>query len=104
MLHIVYDWDRDKSNDLIGIFKTTTRELLDKKEFELINEKKKRKKGSEYKNSGILRVDIEKIRMKPYSFIEFPYGGTEFVVSFAIDFTGSNGKYNKMKKKKFIYI
>jgi len=91
---IVYDWDRDSSNDLIGTFKTTTKEILSQKEFEIINDKKKRKKGSAYNNSGILRIEIEKIRMKPYSFIEFPYGGTEIAVSFAVDFTGSNGKYN----------
>jgi len=91
LLFEVFDWNRERSNDFIGSFKTTTNEILEKKEFELINEKKKRKKGSEYNNSGILKIDIEKIRVKPYSFVEFPYGGTEFAVSFAIDFTGSNG-------------
>ncbi|OUM61541.1 hypothetical protein PIROE2DRAFT_12454 [Piromyces sp. E2] len=34
---------------------------------------------------------IERIRIKPYTFMEYPLGGTEIAVSFAIDFTLSNG-------------
>jgi len=89
-LYEVYDWDRDSSNDLIGTFKATTRELFEKKEFEVINEKKKNKKEN-YKNSGIIKFNMERIRNVPYTFIEFPSGGTEIEVCFAIDFTGSNG-------------
>eukprot|EP00833_Pecoramyces_ruminatium_P008918 jgi/Orpsp1_1/1182950/evm.model.c7180000083251.1 len=89
-LYEVFDWDRDKSNDLIGTFKATTRELFEKKEFEVINEKKQNK-GKDYKNSGIIKFNMERIRNVPYTFIEFPCGGTEIAVSFAIDFTGSNG-------------
>ncbi|OUM58205.1 hypothetical protein PIROE2DRAFT_64578 [Piromyces sp. E2] len=85
----VYDWDKDTENDLIGTFKVTTNDLLTKDEFEIINEKKKKKDS--YKNSGVLTIKLEKVRTKGYSFIEYPYGGTEMAVSFAIDFTGSNG-------------
>jgi len=90
LLFEVYDWDKGKSNDLIGTFETTTTELFEKKEFEIINEKKKTKEEG-YKNSGTLSFKIYKIRTAPYRFMEFPLHGTEIVVSFAIDFTGSNG-------------
>jgi len=86
----VYDWDRNTANDLIGVFRASTRMLYDQRTFEVINEKKKAKKGKKYKNSGI--ISFENInRTKPYSFLDFPMGGTEIAVSFAIDFTASNG-------------
>jgi len=87
----VFDWDKNKSNDLIGTFKATTNELFEKKKFEIININKS-KKDSNYKNSGTLSFKIYKIRSEPYKFMEFPLNGTEIFVSFAIDFTGSNGK------------
>ena len=51
-----YDWDSDGSHDLIGIFVTNLIALTSggSGEFELINEKKKRKK-KRYRNSGIVR-------------------------------------------------
>jgi len=90
LLFEVYDWDRNSSNDLIGTFRATTRMLFEQKSFEVINEKKKAKKGKKYTNSGVItfnRID----RIKEYTFIDFPMGGTEIAISFAIDFTGSNG-------------
>ncbi|ORY31112.1 copine-8-like protein [Neocallimastix californiae] len=93
LLWEVYDWDRNSSNDLIGVFRATTRELFEKKSFEVINEKKKAKKGKKYKNSGIIRFENLE-RNKKYTFIDFPMNGTEIAVSFAIDFTSSNGDKN----------
>jgi len=90
----VYDWDKDTQNDLIGTFQATTRMLFSNKEIEIINEKKKEKKGSKYKNSGYIKFpNIKRIRdqNEPFTFIDYPMGGTEIAVSFAIDFTGSNG-------------
>ncbi|OUM60202.1 hypothetical protein PIROE2DRAFT_21121 [Piromyces sp. E2] len=57
----VYDWDRDSDPDYIGGFEATFEEIKAKKEFELINDEKKQKRG------------------------------TEIAVDFAIDFTNSNG-------------
>jgi len=88
---LVWDWDKDTKDDLIGTFTATTNDLFNKKEFPIINEKIKNKKEDSYENSGTLVFNIEKIRTKEFSFMEFPYGGTEIAVSFAIDFTGSNG-------------
>jgi len=89
---LVYDYDKNSSNDLIGIFKATTRVLFEQNTFELINEKKKAKKGSKYKNSGVIKFE-NLTRVRKYSFIDFPMNGTEVAVSFAIDFTASNGIY-----------
>ncbi|ORX52100.1 Copine-domain-containing protein [Piromyces finnis] len=93
----VYDWDKDTDPDYIGGFEATFEEIKQKKEFELINnkkveksEKKKEKDGKKYKNSGLLifnRIDIK----EEQSFSCFTLGGTEIAVDFAIDFTGSNG-------------
>jgi hypothetical protein len=93
LLWEVYDYDKNSSNDLIGIFKATTRVLFEQNTFELINEKKKAKKGSKYKNSGVIKFE-NLTRVRKYSFIDFPMNGTEVAVSFAIDFTASNGDPN----------
>ncbi|ORX82968.1 copine-8 [Anaeromyces robustus] len=87
----VYDWDKNSENDLIGSFKTTSRMLFDQKRYEIINEKKKEKKGSKYTNSGVITFDKVE-RTKKFTFMDFPMGGTEMAVSFAIDFTASNGE------------
>jgi len=61
--------------------------------FNIINSKKQakyRKKGKEYKNSGVITFENIQIS-KEYSFMDFPLLGTVISVTFAIDFTGSNG-------------
>jgi len=55
--------------------------------------RKKAKKGSKYKNSGVIKFE-NLTRVRKYSFIDFPMNGTEVAVSFAIDFTASNGDPN----------
>ncbi|ORX82967.1 Copine-domain-containing protein [Anaeromyces robustus] len=87
----VYDWDKNSENDLIGTFTTTFSLLIKQKSFMIINEKKKEKKGDKYVNSGVLFFKITE-RPKTLEFVDFPLGGTEILVSFAIDFTASNGQ------------
>lgn len=89
-----YDWDNDGSHDLIGQFITTYRQMQDKKEFELIEPKIQQKKGSKYKNSGILKI-LEMTEFKLPSFLEYVTGGTEINFLVGIDFTGSNGDPSK---------
>jgi hypothetical protein len=90
----VYDWDKHSDCDLIGVFSATGRMILESgARFDVINEKKKAKKGKKYINSGVIIFDRAE-RIKNYSFMDFPMGGTEMAVSFAIDFTASNGPQN----------
>jgi hypothetical protein len=79
-------------HDLIGITRTTVNKLAsgDVKELELINEKKKAKKGKKYKNSGILRFEVAKLEHE-YTFLDFVHGGLELEFTVAVDFTASNG-------------
>merc|ERR1719283_249935 len=58
--------------------------------FELINEKKKRKKGSKYRNSGLLQIHNCVLEMQP-TFLDYITNGTELAFTVAIDFTASNG-------------
>lgn len=90
----VFDQDSDGSHDLIGSFTTSLERLLRgpglDNEYECINEKKKEKKGSKYKNSGVLSLtQIHSERC--FSFLDFIYGGLQLNFTVAIDFTGSNG-------------
>jgi len=91
----VFDMDNDGSHDLIGSFQTNVRNLLkgpgSENVYECINEKKKKKKGSKYKNSGL--IVLKQINVEPNpSFLEYIAGGLQVNFTVAIDFTGSNGK------------
>uniref|UniRef100_A0A914Y8A0 Copine-3 n=1 Tax=Panagrolaimus superbus TaxID=310955 RepID=A0A914Y8A0_9BILA len=87
-----FDYDNDGGHDLIGITHATVNKLAsgDIKELELINEKKKAKKGKKYKNSGILRFEVAKLEQE-YTFLDFIHGGLELEFTVAVDFTASNG-------------
>ena len=90
----VYDKDSDGSHDWIGSFTTTLERLLQgpgpNNEYQCINEKKKKKKGSKYQHSGIVSLtQIHSVRC--FSFLDFIYGGLQLNFTVAIDFTGSNG-------------
>eukprot|EP01133_Synstelium_polycarpum_P013426 gene13426-15821_t len=86
----VFDWDSAGKHDLIGIFHTHTNELIygPRREFELINPKKKEKSG--YKNSGVVMVRLAVVYTEP-SFLDYIVGGCEMNLVVAIDCTGSNG-------------
>lgn len=91
----VFDWDSDGGHDFIGAFVTTFARIEagdagDGHLFPLISEKKKAKKGSSYKNSGIFCVDSVRTQ-RCYSFLDYIQGGTSLHFTVAVDFTGSNG-------------
>ena len=71
-----YDNDGDTKHDLIGIAKTSVNLLAsrDIREVELINEKKKAKKGHKYRNSGILDFKMAKLEQE-YTFLDYIHGG-----------------------------
>ncbi|KAM5156592.1 copine-3-like [Mantella aurantiaca] len=89
-----YDYDRDGSHDLIGIFQTNMSKLKEASrsmpvEFDCINERKKQKK-KKYKNSGVVSVKHCQITVE-YTFLDYIMGGCQMNFVVGIDFTGSNG-------------
>jgi hypothetical protein len=61
-----------------------------KKCFDLIEPKKKKKKGAKYVNSG--QIQITKMEeFKVNTFFDYITGGTQISLIVGIDFTGSNG-------------
>jgi len=90
----VFDWDKNSSPDFIGSFEASTSLIKQGCTFNVINQKKQEKykrKGKEYKNSGTITFENIEV-LKDYTFMDFPMLGTQISVTFAIDFTGSNGK------------
>ena len=90
----VYDMDNDGSNDLIGSFQTNLERLAKgpgpENLYQVINEKKRQKKGSKYTNSGTVQLNSIKIESNP-TFLDFIQGGLQVNFTVAVDFTGSNG-------------
>ena len=90
----VYDMDNDGSNDLIGSFQTNLERLAKgpgpENFYQVINEKKRQKKGSKYTNSGTVELKSIRIESNP-TFLDFIQGGLQVNFTVAIDFTGSNG-------------
>ncbi|KAI6661556.1 Copine-9-like [Oopsacas minuta] len=90
----VYDWDSSGKPDLIGSFRTSFKEIHPlaggKKEFFLINEEIKRKKGSTYKHSGLFVFSDIKL-VQTDTFLDHLKGGLQISLITAVDFTGSNG-------------
>jgi len=88
-----FDYDSITSSDLIGSFETSVSELLREgpgKQWPLINPKKAAKK-KDYQNSGIIVLTSFEA-LKGFTFFDFVSAGLQIGVTFAIDFTGSNGK------------
>lgn len=91
----VYDWDRDGTHDYIGDCSTSLEELAQGEgfqilQFDLINKKKKDKKGDSYKNSGQIVVKAVKIEQDT-TFIDYVRGGLKINLTVAVDMTSSNG-------------
>lgn len=87
----VFDEDSGGSHDSIGVFETTMARLMKgpgaENQYEVINEKKKSKKG---KNSGTVILKSLRVETNP-TFLDFLQGGLQVNFTVAIDFTGSNG-------------
>lgn len=88
------DFKTNGNHKLIGSCNTTVRKLIDKTDssttYWLINEERKKQKGSNYKNSGEVKVSKAHIR-QVFSFIDYIKGGMDVNAFIAIDFTASNG-------------
>jgi len=94
LLFSVFDWDSDGDHDLIGSFHSNLQTLRtaqgSEKSFDCINEKKRKKKGSKYKNSGTVNLLSLSVMTVP-SFLDYIQSGTQVNFTVAVDFTGSNG-------------
>lgn len=80
-------------HQLIGSFTTTVDRIQAYKEnkpYELINEKRKKKKGKKYINSGTIHFEHIEIE-RCYSLLEYIQGGLQIGLNTAVDFTASNG-------------
>jgi len=91
----IFDWNKNGNRDYIGEFETSIAELVafKNKEYDVINVKKKAKKGKSYKNSGVFISEYVEIR-EEYSFLDYLAGRTNFNLTIAIDFTASNEEPN----------
>ncbi|KAI9032193.1 copine-8 [Hyaloraphidium curvatum] len=88
-----FDWDRDGTHDLIGIFQAPLSAFTRGATFALIEPKKQAKKGKSYTNSGTIIVDDVSFQ-REYSFLDYITAGTEIELAVSIDFTQSNGDPN----------
>jgi len=87
----IFDWNRNGDRDYIGEFETSIAELaaFKNKEYDIINVKKKAKKGKSYRNSGVFVSQYVEIK-EEYSFLDYLAGKTNFNLTIAVDFTASN--------------
>eukprot|EP01027_Heterolobosea_sp_BB2_P017458 GEZU01024717.1.p1 GENE.GEZU01024717.1~~GEZU01024717.1.p1 ORF type:complete len:442 (+),score=140.82 GEZU01024717.1:185-1510(+) len=83
-----FDWDSDKKSDFIGEFKVNLTDLLNQKEFQLVDARTNTNKSP--KNTGTILVRQSMVRKEP-TFLEYITGGYEISMMVAIDFTISNG-------------
>ena len=94
----VFDDDDGGDHDSIGRCFTNLRTLVKgpgpENVYDLINEKKKEKKGSKYNNSGTLILKSMRIESNP-TFLDYLQAGLQVNFTVAIDFTGSNGNPSK---------
>ena len=94
LMFSVFDWDSDGDHDFIGSFHTNLETLKSGPGptncYDCINEKKRKKKGSKYTNSGQVFLQTISIVRVP-SFLDYIQGGTQVNFTVAVDFTGSNG-------------
>ena len=90
----VYDWNRSGDHEIIGTFHTNMRKLREgpgpDNVYDVVNDKKRNKKGSKYKNSGTVNLRKSEVHLVP-SFLDYIQGGTQVNFTLAVDFTASNG-------------
>lgn len=98
-----FDYDSITSKDLVGSFETTVREMMREgvgKQWPLFNPKKAAKK-KDYQNSGIVFLTMLE-NIKGYTFLDYVSAGLQIGVTFAIDFTGSNGRITSQESLHYV--
>ena len=106
----VDDWNASGSHAHIGELVTTVAELVEWGQsasphsphiVPFVNQKRKKKKGDKYKNSGFLHIFACKLELQP-TFLDYISNGTELSFTVAVDFTASNG--NPQDRRSLHYI
>lgn len=85
------DFDKVSKHDSLGSARCSLAALASAGTLDVINEAKRKKKGSKYVNSGTLSVDSASVTALP-SFVSYIMGGCRLRFTCAVDFTASNGK------------
>jgi len=86
---LLYDWDKDGSDDFIGKIETTLNELSTKPQNMIITKDKDKDKKKK-KKRGFFSVMQFASRPRA-SFLDYMQGAVDMSLMVAIDFTGSNG-------------
>lgn len=92
----IWDYDDSGKHDFIGEYFTNVTEMVEGEGFQIviwdvINKKKKEKKGMSYVNSG--QVILKTVNLEQQTtFLDYIRGGTKLHFVVAIDFTQSNGQ------------
>uniref|UniRef100_A0A6A7FQ31 Copine-8-like n=1 Tax=Hirondellea gigas TaxID=1518452 RepID=A0A6A7FQ31_9CRUS len=88
------EFSNSGNHKLIGSFMTNVRKMLKgpgpENIYPLVDEEKKKHKGSSYKPGGEVHVTMAQVQ-EVFSFIDYLKGGTDLNAFIAIDFTASNG-------------
>ena len=95
----VFDWNANGDHKLIGMCNTTVRELEENPNYQWVldNPKKRAKKGSKYKGSGILELQYS-YKERIFTFFEFLQGGMEMNFEIGI------GRMMKKLSKNLVFI
>ena len=86
----VWDWNKSGTYSYIGECRATLEQMRTTRQFALINAEKQKKKGSKYRDSGVLNLQKLDV-VETSSFMEYLLGGLQINLVLGIDFTGSNG-------------
>lgn len=94
----IFDYNDSGEHDFIGQYYTNLEEMAEGEGFQIvtwdvINEKKKLKKGGEYENSGTVILKSISID-RDTTFLDYIRGGLKLHFVVAVDFTKSNGMPN----------
>jgi len=88
---------------MIGVTRTSVNALASKRQLSLplINEKKRQKKGSKYKDSGVLHFLSVEVR-REYTFLDFITSGLQLEFAVSVDFTSSNGQIHSLSSLHYL--
>jgi len=102
----IFDYNDSGEHDFIGEYYTNLEEMAEGEGFQIvtwdvINEKRRLKKGEDYENSGTVILKSIKIDQDT-TFLDYIRGGLKLHFVVAVDFTTSNGMPNDPKSLHYL--